>query len=498
MSEVSRVRGGQEQHVVSGPQPDEKSDSSKASVRSVRGRLGEIASKARPIASAVTGAAADAATAARRSAAWRTASDRLTMAAHRPLTAASDAAWIGRLPGGQRVRSALTQAAEKAAVARAMGPNLKTLLGDIDPLDAAIDTHQREQMLSAIKNLGLRAEIAVVDENGQLSPADSKVFEQIYMENFPAAEAVPVKTIQAAMANRKAAGTELDGKRFTLCYTGKLPGESEDKRRPLAFAQGGTLDAGKNGMVSFAEYLAVQDEFRGHGMLHVMLGFVNASAMAAVAKHNQTTGDNKAMLGAVWEIDPKGRGETAEDRLYTIQRNRIYDRAGALVVMGQTNDERLVPVHAQPDVTPDGNTGNWHLHFVYRPNPGSPAFDKDALVAASQSYDDYFRDWAATGQPGVDAAKIAEAARYKGELHAGFDEVALMKPSDAPSDWDMARDDPLVAQIVAEGFGLVRGDGSSYSDADFANPAIRNEIAARAATAFARELEEANAAAEAE
>jgi len=398
--------------------------------------------------------------------------------------AASDAGLLERLPG-QRVKGALTQAAERVSVERAMGPNFKAMLGDINALNAAIDEHQREQMLSAIKKLDLQVEVAVVDENGQLSAADSEVFKQVYMENFPAAEAVPVETIRAAMANRKADGTELDGKRFTLCYTGKLPGEVE--RRPLAFAQGGTLDAGENGMVSFAEYLAVHDDFRGNGMLHVMLGFVNASAMAAVAKHNEATGENKAMLGAVWEIDPLGRGETAQDRLYTIQRNRIYDHAGAQVVMGQASNGYLVPVHAQPDVTPKGDTGNWHLHFVYRPNPGSPVFDKHALVAVSGSYDNYFRDWAATGQPGVDDAKIAAAARYKADLHATFDKVVLMKPSDAPSDWAMALDDPLIAKIVVEDFGFVWGDGAPYSEADLAKREVRSLIVARAAVAFARE-----------
>lgn len=480
MSEVNRVGGTQGQPpVVPGPKQERKSDSPRASATSIRGALADIAGKARPIAVAIRGAAEETATSIRQSSAWANASDRFKTLARNRLIAASDAGLIDRLG---RVKDALAQAAEKAVVARAVGPNLKTLFGDINPLDAAIDDRQREQMLSAIKKLDLKAEIAVVDENGQLSAADSEVFKQIYMENFPAAEAVPIETIQAAMANRKAAGTELDGKRFTLCYTGKLPGETE--RRPLAFAQGGTLDAGENGMVSFAEYLAVHDDFRGNGMLHVMLGFVNASAMAAVAKHNQATGENKAMLGAVWEIDPMGRGETAEARLYTIQRNQIYDRAGAQVVMGRTSEGHLVPVHAQPDVTRDGDTGNWHLHFVYRPNPGSPEFDKAALVAVSQSYDDYFRDWAATGQPGVDEAKIVDAARYKAAQHGQFDELVLMKPSDAPSDSDMARRDPLIAKIVAEGFELVRGDGQPYSEADLANPEVREIIGASATIAF--------------
>lgn len=490
MSELNRVGGGgTQQPVAPGPSREEKREAPRGSVTSIKGALADIAGKARPIAGAIRGAAAETATSIRQSSTWATASDRLRTMARDRLIAASDAGLIDRLG---RVKDALAQAAEKAVVARAVGPNLKTLLGNINPLDAAIDDHQREQMLSAIKKLDLKAEIATLDDTGELRAADRGVFEQIYMENFPAAEAVPVETIRAAMANRRANGTELDGKRFTLCYTGKLPGETE--RRPLAFAQGGTLDAGEHGMVSFAEYLAVHDDFRGNGMLHVMLGFVNASAMAAVAKHNEATGENKAMLGAVWEIDPLGRGEDSKDRLYTIQRNRIYDHAGALVVMGETSDGQRVPVHAQPDVTPTGDTGNWHLHFVYRPNPGSPAFDKAALVAASQSYDGYFRDWAATAQPGVNETTIVDAAQYKAEQHAQFDHIVLMKPSEAPSDSDMARDDPLIAKIVAEEHGLTRADGQPYKEVDFADSAIRNVIADQAAAAFESEREAAAAA----
>ncbi|CAN7669485.1 hypothetical protein LJR230_005100 [Trinickia sp. LjRoot230] len=327
---------------------------------------------------------------------------------------------------------------------------------------------------------------------------DQAVFDEIYTKNFPATEAVPVDTITAAMSARQKDGTHLDGKRFTLCYSGVLPGESEDKRRPIAFAQGGTLDAGPEGVVSFAEYLAVNDEFRGHGMLHVMLGFVNATSMAAVAKENQTTGANKTLLGSVWEIDPKGRGDSAKDRLYTPVRNAIYDRAGAFVVMGRDQEGQLHPVHAQPDVTPDGDCGDWHLHFVYRPqNPEHVQFDKAKLLAVSRGYDSYFADWAATGKRGVNAQTIASAADYKHALHRRFDEVSLIQPSKAPADWDMARGDALIAKIVAEDFGLSHPDGKAYEELDYFDPAIRNSIADRAAAGFEQERLDARAAAEA-
>lgn len=143
MSEVNRVGGTQGQPpVVPGPKQERKSDSPRASATSIRGALADIAGKARPIAVAIRGAAEETATSIRQSSAWANASDRFKTLARNRLIAASDAGLIDRLG---RVKDALAQAAEKAVVARAVGPNLKTLFGDINPLDAAIDDRQREQ-----------------------------------------------------------------------------------------------------------------------------------------------------------------------------------------------------------------------------------------------------------------------------------------------------------------------------------------------------------------
>lgn len=486
MNPANRVGGGQGP-IVPGPPPDKKPDSPQASTRSIKGPFADMRRTARPVAAVVSAAAAAAVASARQSPVLAKASGRLNAAAQRGLTAASHAPVLQRVPGGARISTALTQAADKAAVARAMGPNLKVLLGNINPLDAAINEHQRAQMLNAIRTLDLKVELARVDKNGEVSPADNEVIEQIYINSFPAAERIPVATIHAAMADRQVNGTEFDGRHFTLCYTGKLPGETS--RRPLAFTQGGTLDAGENGMVGFAEYLAVHEDGRRMGLLHVMLGFVNASARSAVAQHNRTTGERKAMLGAVWTIDPVGLGQTPTDRRDTVELSRINDRVGAQVVMGERrSDKRVIPVHARPDVTPHGDTGNLPRHFVYRPNPGSPAFGKDELLAISDSYDDYLRGWAATGQRGVDDARIVGAAEYRAEQHAKFDTVVFITPSKAPSAWDMARDDQLNARTVAEKFGLLSEFAPPpVTEADFANVAFRHRIADLAAAAFAAE-----------
>lgn len=388
------------------------------------------------------------------------------------------------------------RAAERASVERTLGGHLNDCLGGVNPLDVATP-HQQERMLSAIKELRIKAELVVVDEHGQLSESDKAVFDQVYATNFPASEAVPIDTIAAARANRQKAGTHLDGKRFTLCLTGVPPGGHEDERRPLAFAQGGALDAGPKGMVAYAEYWAVNEDLRGRGALHVLQAYTDAVGKAAVEKHNQATGDKKLFLGGYWEKDPTGRGETPKDRVYSIERNQIYERTGAQTIMGRDSAGQLLPVHAQPDVTPTGDCGNWHLDVVFRPQ--KPEYvglvDREAVAALSRSYSEYFQDWADTGLPGVDSTKIAAAAAYREALHERIHDIALMPPTQGPGDCAMAHVDPLVAKIVADDFGLRTPGGRPYEESDCMDAAVRRHVANLAERAFAQEVAQHQAAA---
>lgn len=187
---------------------------------------------------------------------------------------------------------------------RHLGKNLQTLLGDISPLDGANSETQRKKMKSTMANLQLKVELAVVDEQGNVSLLDQRVFDEIYAPNFPAHEAIGFDTILASLTDRKHKALHRDGKRFTLCYTGLLPGESEEKaeRRPVAFAQGGTLNVGDGKCANYAEYWATSKEFRGQGVLDTLMGFNSALSMALAKK------ESKEFIGTFWEMEPIGTG----------------------------------------------------------------------------------------------------------------------------------------------------------------------------------------------
>lgn len=377
------------------------------------------------------------------------------------------------------------QLRSKASVAEIhrmhLGPNLGILLGDADPLDGAVTISQRHKMKRALESLRLKAELAVVDEHGHLNQLDQWVFDEVYAPNFPAHEAISLDTIVASLRDRKKEGRHLDGRRFTLCFTGLLPGEIDhkDKRRPVAFSQGGTLDAGNDKCISYAEYWATNEEFRGRGILDVLMGF-NCAVSQAVAKK-----EGKELIGTFWEMEPIGTGADEEARRYSKSRAAIYGRKDACAIMGMNKSGDLLPHHVQPDVTATGESGLVPLHLVYRPqNQKNSSLDCDTLRHIGSNYNGYFNEWARiNAQSGINPEKVGAAATYKNKLALEFTGLRLVPADQSPTAMEMARDNPLIARTVAEHFNI-RVNGNNHQAMNYEDPFVRLEIWLRSACMF--------------
>lgn len=391
---------------------------------------------------------------------------------------------------GGAVSAGLRRSLDLAEMRRKhLGPNLSRLLGDVNPLDGAATPAQRTKMKSAMNALQLKVELAVVDDQGNLKPADERVLNEVYAPNFPAHEAISYDTILASLRDRKEKNIHLDGKRFTLCFTGVLPREdgADGERRPVAFAQGGTLHAGAGRCVNYAEYWATNKEFRGEGVLDVLMGFNSAVSMAAAKKRGEK------FAGTCWEMEPIGTGPDEASRLYSRARAEIYSKKGGQVIMGVNRAGDLLPHHVQPDVTAANDSGPVPLHLVFRPHdPEAMRFDMRTLTHIGKSYDDYFKEWAKINTdnklPGPDFDNVKAAATYKHKLADEFVDVRLVPANQSSTAMNMARDNPLIARTVAESFGISI-DGKGPDAMDYSDPFVRLEISHPSAQRF--ELETA-------
>jgi hypothetical protein len=388
-------------------------------------------------------------------------------------------------------RSKPTAATEvPMSVGSAIGPSLRSVLGGVDPLEGVTDPAERRKMHEAVRKYKLQADLGQVDPKGNLRHAFGKTLTTVYAPAFGAHEAVPAETIQAAQHQRQKDRTHLEGDRFTLMFTGVDPADPQGRRKPVAFAQGGTLRVADDACVTYDETWAVDATLRkdgqGSGLLSTLMGFGSAVSIAAARKWSAKEGRDVAYLGSLWESPAVGTGGTPAERAQSAAKASMYAHKGGLAVVGVDASGRQLPVHARPALQPgDGPPVARQLNFRPHDSGASAAgLTKSQLERLSQDYDKHYAAYAATGRDGVNDTKIRQAAALRQSWLDQVQDVRLVPADQAPSAPQLAACDPLLAKAVADNFRLRGPGGKAVTYQDMADPSLRNVVSAQATLAY--------------